>query len=138
MDFEYTIVRADIGIDIKRLTDKARFMLESQIMNDMKPYMPIRTGSLIQRTSAETASMHGSGLISAAAPPYGRFQYFGKVMVDPETGSPWARKGAKKVLTDRPLRYSNPAATPEWFETAKKNHLKEWIDLVNKAVNDDA
>jgi hypothetical protein len=55
-------------------------------------------------------------------------EYEGKVMVDPITGSPWARKGAKKVVTDRMLTYSNPQATPHWFDTAKERHGKQWVD----------
>ena len=53
-------------------------------------------------------------------------------MVDPETGSPWARPGAKKVVTDRDLKYSNPKATPHWFDTAKENHGDSWVRAVKK------
>ena len=53
-------------------------------------------------------------------------------MVDPKTGSPWARPGAKKVVTDRDLEYSNPKATPHWFDTAKENHGKSWVKKVKK------
>ena len=71
----------------------------------------------------------------------GRFLYYGKGMVDELTGSPWARKGAKKVLVTEfaghtnakeDLSYSNPKATPKWFETAKKNHGKAWVTHVKK------
>ena len=49
-------------------------------------------------------------------------------MVDPETGSPWARKGAKKkIVTGRNIDYSNPKATPHWFDTAKEKYGKTWI-----------
>ena len=51
-------------------------------------------------------------------------------------------KGAKKVLvtefcrdipmTKEDLSYSNPKATPKWFETAKKNHGKAWVTHVKK------
>ena len=58
--------------------------------------------------------------------------YEGKVMVDEQTGSPWARPGAKKVVTDRDLKYSNPKATPHWFDTAKENHGESWVREVKK------
>ena len=48
----------------------------------------------------------------------------GKVMVDPETGSPWARKGAVKVVADRDLRFAT--GVPRWAEVAQNEHGKEW------------
>ena len=79
-----------------------------------------------------SAAIAGSGNVIAAAPPFGRFLYEGKVMVDTNTGSPWARPGAKKVVTDRDLKYSNPKATPHWFDTAKENHGDSWVRAVKK------
>lgn len=135
-DFEgFTLVNGDmkINVDLSRFESQytqAQFYLDSQVMTDMVPYMPMQTGSLINRTRAESAALAGTGVVCAAAPPYGRFQYYGKVMVDEITGSPWARKGAKKVVTTRDLKYSNPKATPEWFETAKERQGKAWIQHV--------
>lgn len=114
---------------------KAQFELDSVVMTDMKPYMPMQTGTFINVTSAMSASLAGSGIVVAAAPPMGRFLYEGKVMVDPETNSPWARKGAKKVVTDRYLKYNknaHPKATDHWFEEAKKKHGEEWVAKVKK------
>ena len=99
-------------------------------MTDMKPYMPHQTGTFINITSAQSASLAGSGTVVAAAAPMGRFLYEGKVMVDEQTGSPWARPGAKKIVTERGLTYSNPRATPHWFDTAKKNHGASWVKAV--------
>lgn len=113
---------------------RAQFALDTQIMNDMTRYMPKNTGALIALTRARSVSTAGTGLVCAAAGPYGRFQYYGKVMIDPVTGSPFARKGAKKVVTDRPLTYSNPEARPKWFEAAKDENLNKWVRLVKKEV----
>ncbi len=124
-----------VKVDLSRLNGnlaKAQFWLDTQIMRDMEPYMPHNDGILQSITAAQSATYAGSGLVVAAAPPYGRFQYMGKVMVDPETGSPFARPGAKKIVTERPLTYSNPRATPKWFETAKENHGDEWIREVKR------
>lgn len=133
----FSIVEGDIKIkvDLSRFEkqyQEAQFWLDSQVMNDMVPYMPHQTGTFVNLTRAQSASLAGSGEVVAAAPPMGRFLYEGKVMVDPVTKSPWARKGAKKVLTERDLTYSNPKATPHWFDTAKQNHGKSWIDGVKK------
>lgn len=112
---------------------KAQFELDSVVMTDMQPYMPMQTGTFINVTKAMSASLAGSGLVVAAAPPMGRFLYEGKVMVDPETNSPWARKGAKKVVTERNLDYfkgKHPNVTDHWFEEAKKQHGKQWVAMV--------
>lgn len=127
-----SVVQGDMKIDVSldrfsKQFNEAQFYLDSQVMTDMVPYMPHVTGMLIDMTRAQSAALAGTGKVIAGAAPTGRFLYSGKVMVDSVTGSPWARKWAKKVVTDRPLKYSNPKATPEWFETAKSHHEKSWI-----------
>ena len=74
----------------------AQYWLDSQVMTDMVPYMPHETGTFINTTRARSASLAGTGLVCAGAGPMGRFLYMGKGMVDELTGSPWARKGARK------------------------------------------
>lgn len=109
----------------------------------MIPYMPLQTGNLRQRSQAESVSLMGTGVVVAAVPPYGRYQYMGKVMVEADTGRGafyiptvgWRfHKGAKLVATDRDLQYSQPTATARWFETAKQNHGQAWIDRVKQVV----
>ena len=135
----FSLVSANMRVNVnpKRLNEnlyRAQFALDTQIMNDMIPYMPMNTGTLIQVTRAKSAATAGTGMVCAAAAPYGRFQYYGKVMVDPQTNSPWSRKGAKKIVTDRPLDYSNPKAQPEWFQVAKDKNLNKWVQKVKNKV----
>ena len=133
----YSIVKGDIRVDIsldrfsKQFQD-AQYWLDGQVMNDMVPFMPHRGGLFINNTRMQSASVQGTGKVYAAYCPQGRFLYEGKVMVDPETGSPWARPGAKKVVTDRDLTYSNPNATPHWFDTAKEKYGDTWVKEVKK------
>lgn len=125
----------ELDVDLSRFEKqygKAQYALDSAVMTSMVPYMPMRTGTFVNVTKAMSAAIAGSGTVVAAAPPMGRFLYEGKVMVDPVTNSPWARKGAKKIVTDRDLKYSNPKATPHWFDTAKQNHGKSWVKAVKK------
>ena len=125
----------ELDVDLSRFEKqygKAQYTLDSMVMTSMEPYMPHRTGVFRNITKAMSAAIAGSGTVIAAAPPFGRFLYEGKVMVDPETNSPWARPGAKKVVTDRDLKYSNPKATPHWFDTAKENHGESWVREVKK------
>jgi len=114
-----------INVSLDRFSQQfadAQQWLGDRVLEDSKAYMPHLTGGLQQRSHTEDG---GKKVIFPG--PYGRFQYGGKVMVDPVTGSPGARKGAKKVLTDRPLKYSNPQATDHWFDTAKAQHGEYWI-----------
>lgn len=133
----FSIVSGDIKADVslnrfEKQFQEAQYYLDGQVMNDMVPYMPHRDGIFVNLTRMRSASLQGTGKVVAGAPPQGRFLYEGKVMIDPVTGSPWARKGAKKVVTERPLTYSNPKATPHWFDTAKDAHGKEWVKGVKR------
>jgi len=113
----------DIRLDrFSRQFTRAQQQLGWMVLNDCKLYMPTRTGSMQQRSRVENG---GRRVVFPG--PYASFQYGGVVMVDPVTGSPWARPGAKKVLTDRPLKYGSPTATARWYETAKARHGETWI-----------
>ena len=126
-------IKADVRLDrFEKQFQEAQFWLDGQVMTDMVPYMPHRDGTFVNLTKLRSTALQGTGKVIAAAPPTGRFLYEGLVMVDPVTGSPWARKGAKKVVTDRPLTYGNPKATPRWFDTAKKAHGNSWVKGVKK------
>lgn len=130
--------KIELEVDLSRFNEqygKAQYELDNAVMTSMIKYMPKNTNTFINVTKAMSASIAGSGTVIAGAPPFGRFLYEGKVMVDPTTGSPWARKGAKKVVTNKNLNFSkgkNPSATDHWFETAKKQHLKSWVALTKK------
>lgn len=146
---EISVVSGDIRVDIKldRFSEqynRAQFDLDSDVMTSMVRFMPMRDGTFINLTRAESAVLAGSGEVMAAAPPTGRFLYEGKTMVDPETGSPWARKGARKVLVSQykgktnakeNLQYSkhkNPKAQSHWFDAAKKADGDKWVARVKK------
>ena len=126
-----------INVNLARFDErykKAQFWLDNEVMNSMVPYIPIRTGTLRNETQLMSRSVAGTGIVYAAAPPYGRFHYYGKVMVDEETGSPWAKKGNKKVVTDRPLTWSNPKTVPFWFDVVKRSEKNRWISGVKRIV----
>lgn len=126
----------ELDVDLSRFEKqygKAQYALDSMVMTSMEPYMPHRTGTFRNVTKAMSAAIAGSGTVIAAAPPMGRFLYEGKVMIDPLTGSPWARPGAKKVVTDKDLKYDdghNTKVVDHWFDTAKANHGESWVKAV--------
>ena len=131
-------VRCQVNMDrFSKQFNDAQFWLDSQIMTDMNPFMPMREGTFIQVTRSMSAAFAGTGTVFAGSPPMGRFLYEGKVMVDPVTKSPWARKGAKKVLAEdgRLLDFSkgaHPTAAGHWFDAAKEAHGAAWVDGVKK------
>lgn len=140
-DFRVTVHGkfTDINIDLQRIADntkKAQFALDTQVMRDMNPLMPRQTGAFIQLTQARSAANAGQGIVYAGVGPMGHYLHTGKVMVDPETGSPWARKGVTKIYTDRDLKLWYPGAQTHWFDVAKEQHLKEWLELVDQTIRE--
>lgn len=128
----FSYVAGDLKVEIRfdRFSQQfaeAQEWLGNTVLEDSKPYMPIRTGSMQQRSK-----VNEHGRVVEFPGPYARFQYGGKVMIGETTGSPWARLGEKKVVTDRPLVYGNPTATDHWFDTAKANHGEYWIAEVKR------
>jgi hypothetical protein len=134
------MVAGDITVNIslnrfEKQFQEAQNWLDGQVFTDMEKYMPFRDGNMRNVSAIMSRSMQGTGRVIAGAPPYGRFLYEGKVMVDPVTGSPWARAGAKKVVTDRDLvfdKIAHPRATDHWFDAAKEQYVKSWAKGVKK------
>lgn len=134
-------VRAELDLrQYGRRTKEAQQWLGDRVLESSRAYMPIRTGSMQQRSHTEAG-----GRRAVFPGPYARMQYMGKVMVDSETGhgprkiptGPGEyvlrfRKGAKLKATGRDLEYSSPQAKPKWFEYAKSLDLKAWLEGVKK------
>lgn len=121
---------------------KAQYQLDGDVMNSMVPFMPMISGSFINTTRAASAAVQGSGQVYAAYGPQGRYLYEGKVMVDEVTGSPFARRGAKKVLVSQYTgktaakenidytHQAHPKAQDHWFDAAKAADGKKWVRRV--------
>lgn len=134
-----------VNIDLrpygKRFVEAQRWFGD-RVLEDCQSCMPLASGSLRQRSHTED---DGKKVVFPG--PYARYLYSGKVMVDRETGKgprkiPMSsgdyilrfRKGAKLVATDRPLKYSDPQAVPEWFEHAKRQNKQFWVDGVKEII----
>lgn len=151
-NFEFSLITYSVTIkvnwDIKDWANRAQYALDSRVMTDMIPIMPKQTGTFINTTQLMSQSVAGSGIVYAGAPPMGHYLYIGLTMVDEVTGSPWARKAAKKVYVSEYSgktnasaklalsRHANPGADPKWFEVAKKRHLNEWVKIVGNAFRE--
>ena len=121
----------NLGSVIERKCTKAEHIVAWQVKKDTEPFVPMLTGSLKNRTTVE-----GNQIIYP--PPYSRFLYYGKVMVDPNTGSTYAPKGGTKVVTDRDLVFTtdfHPQAQSHWFEASKAQNEEKWLRVAQKAVN---
>lgn len=127
-------VHADLDAALsEKLSDassKAEHAVAIQIQKDTSPYVPALTGSMDQRTRVAENTVVYPG-------PYARYLYYGKLMVDPATGSSYAQKGATKVLTDKDLVFNkamHSQAQSHWFEASKAENLEKWIRIADKAV----
>ncbi len=110
------------GRDSTMKFDTAQKFIDSECIRKMVRYTPAR--NLILSKSAVLGTKIGSGKIVYNS-PYARYQYYGKLMVSSITGSAWAKRGEKKILTNKDLQYStsrHPQAQRLWFEVMKKQH----------------
>lgn len=109
---------------------RAEHAVAEQAEKDTAPFVPMLTGSLTQRTRVD-----GNQIVYPG--PYARFLYYGKVMVDPSTGSTYAPKGGTKVVTDRNLVFNQTVhaqAQSHWFEASKAQNLDKWMRVAERAV----
>ena len=119
-----------IGPMLRNASNKAQHAVAIQAQKDTSPYVPALTGSLDQRTRVDENQIIYPG-------PYARYLYYGKLMVDPATGSSYAPKGATKVLTDKSLVFNkamHSQAQDHWFEASKAENMDKWLRVAGKAV----
>lgn len=124
-------VQVDIDpSQIEGNAERAQEILANQVKQDTDQFVPAKTGSLATRARVE-----GNTLIYPG--PYAQYLYHGKLMVDPETGSSYAKKGSTKVLTGKDLVFSKAMhgkAQAEWFEASKSLNLDKWKRVFARAV----
>ncbi len=121
-----------IALTLAQAAPKSEHVIAIQVQKDTQPYMPALNQSMINRTRVD-----GNTIIYPG--PYSRFLYYGKLMVDPDTGSAWAKKESSKVVTDKYLVFNksvNPQAQSHWFEASKAQNLGKWIRVAGKEIAD--
>lgn len=108
---------------------KAEHIVALQVAKDTERYVPMRTGSLRQRTR-----VIGNRIIYPG--PYARYLYYGKLYVDPMTGSPFAPKGATKVpaTPEKNLKYWHKGTCSHWFEASKAQNKDKWVEVAKEAL----
>ena len=84
----------------------------------LDPYTPMETGTMSKQVNIR--GEEGNGTVHYLA-PQAHYLYKGELMVDPKTGSSYAREGTKKVYAGRELcikKSKHPLATKEWDKAA--------------------
>lgn len=89
----------ELGLEDK---GKVQAKLDKTVAEYLQKYVSKK--SKTQENSIPIASKYGSGKVIINV-PYARFQAEGKVMVGIKSRRAWARKGEKKVVTNKKLEY---------------------------------
>lgn len=104
---------------------KCRPALKQQIIKDCNANVPLRHGFL--RNSALRWASLANDLIVWDT-PYAHFQYIGKVMIGEHSHSPWARKGERKIYTDRDMTYRQGGS--RWIDKTISERMPAWQKLL--------
>lgn len=117
---------------ISKGCDRAEHVLAVQAAKDTTPFVPMLTGSLRTRTRVTGNTVIYPG-------PYARYLYYGKLYVDPLTGSSYARKGVTKVpaVPEKDLIFHRTGTCSHWFEASKAQNMEKWVRVAEKAVKRD-
>lgn len=119
-----------VGQRMAGVSPRAAHILAVQMAKDTEQYVPALTKSLSNRTRVD-----GDAIIYPG--PYARFLYNGKLMIDPNTGSAWAPKGAAKTVTGKDLNISTAVhgkAQSHWFEASKAQNLPKWRNAAGRMM----
>lgn len=93
----------------------------------MNPFVPMQNGML--RRNKTYPSNHEIKYIS----PYSKVQFYGKLMLT-KNGSSWARKGEKKVVTNKNLKYHTSGTGPKWNELMMQRNKNTLIKDVENFI----
>lgn len=117
---------------VSKVCDRAEHVLAVQVAKDTAPFVPMLTGSLRTRTRVTGNTVVYPG-------PYARYLYYGKLYVNPLTGSSYARKGGTKVpaVPEKNLIFHRTGTCSHWFEASKAQNMEKWVRVAEKAVKRD-
>lgn len=116
---------------LRQAGPRAEHAVAVQIESDTEPFVPALTKSLVDRTQVVDGAVIYPG-------PYARFLYRGKLMIDPDTGSAWAQKGATKVVAGKDLDIKKDVhdqAQAHWFEASKSQNVEKWTRVAGREID---
>lgn len=136
MPVTVNINSAQIAVDIRAASEKALGITSQQALADCNEYVPDDQDALVNSSNIHSDILHGK-LVWAT--PYARYLYHGVLMVDPKTGSAWAREGQTKVKVSPEVQLKfdkrkNPKAGSHWCERAQADHGEEWRQIYETAL----
>lgn len=109
--------------------EKAQAVLDNMVLQDCNALIPFDTGVL--QGSGINGTVIGQGEVCWPV-PYAHFVYQGDAMVGVDSKSAWAKRGEPKEYNGKKLEFKQ--GEPEWFEAAKQQHGKDWIEKVKEVV----
>ncbi len=136
MPVTVNINSAQIAMNIRAASGKALGITSQQALADCNEYVPDDQDALVNSSNIHSDILHGN-LVWAT--PYARYLYHGVLMVDPKTGSAWAREGQTKVKVSPEVQLKfdkrkNPKAGSHWCERAQADHGEEWRKIYETAL----
>ena len=136
MPVTVNINSAQIAMNIRAASEKALGITSQQALADCNEYVPDDQDALVNSSNIHSDLLHGK-LVWAT--PYARYLYHGVLMVDPKTGSAWAREGQTKVKVSPEVQLKfdkrkNPKAGSHWCERAQADHGEEWRQIYETAL----
>ena len=136
MPVTVNINSAQIAMNIRAASEKALGITSQQALADCNEYVPDDQDALVNSSNIHSDILHGK-LVWAT--PYARYLYHGVLMVDPKTGSAWAREGQTKVKVSPEVQLKfdkrkNPKAGSHWCERAQADHGEEWRQIYEAAL----
>lgn len=95
---------------------KAQIWLDKEIMNDMRPKIPYRTGVFRRKIEAANRVFAGTGRVVTAAPPQGKWLYGG--------------------VTDsgKAIKYTNPQSVPRWGQATINENIDKYKTGVKEYI----
>lgn len=135
MPVTVNINSAQIAMKIRGAAQKAVATVAEHVLADCNDYCPQDQEGLIDSSSAHSIFEEGKLVWST---PYARYLYHGVLMVDPKTGSAYAREGQTKVVVnpEQPLVFDktkNSLAGSHWCERAYADHHEDWESIYEEA-----
>lgn len=94
-------IYVSLGLEEK---GKVQTFHDKNVAENLQKYVSLDSGT--QQKSIPIASNYGSGKVIINV-PYARFQAGGKVMVGVYSRKAWAKKGERKVVINKNLKYHN-------------------------------
>lgn len=98
---------------LKGKLTQAQKWLDNEVLKDCQPYVPMRSGNLMN--SGISGTNLGSGKVIYSA-PYANYQYYG--------------------VNFHFSKDKHPQACAQWFEKAKAAHKDDWLNGVQKIAKE--